>query len=368
MTAKEITEKESPLNSIGYSEYLKWNQAKTDLIDLETGRVSREERERYTVSDGISEFEAEITGNMRYSATQSADFPTVGDWVTFKPYNKDQAIIHNILPRKTLLERQDSGHHGRKQLISANIDTAFIMQAINNNFSINRLERYLSICHNSGILPVVIFSKTDLMSREEISGLINQYMRRERTTKHILLSNITAEGLDDINALIERGKTYCVVGSSGVGKSTLINTLLKQSIIKTNSISESTNKGKHTTVNRQLYILENGGIIIDTPGMKELGITDNPEGISITFSDIYEKAKKCRYKDCQHVNEKGCAVKDAVSSGAIDKDSYHNYLRLHREQMRFEVSVTERRRKEKIFSKIVKNYMKSRNNGDKEIY
>jgi len=336
--------------------YLKDNE----LSNFSIGRVTQEHRERYIVSTGDNEYDAEITGNLRFSADSRSDFPAVGDWVTITVYDSDQAIIHNILPRRSVLERQAVGKFGEIQIISANIDVAFIVQAINNNFSINRLERYLTICYSSNIEPVLIISKIDLSAEEEISDAINKLNSRNKKVKYILLSNSTLEGLDQIMNYIKKGKTYCVIGSSGVGKSTLINNLLKKNMLKTGQISESTNKGKHITDHRELFVLENGGIIIDTPGMREVGMTDNAGGTETTFQEIYNLSLKCKFPDCKHVNEIGCAVIEAMNKGIIDKDSLNNFQKIQKEQDRFQATVAEKRRKDKAFGKMIKDYYKGK--------
>ena len=338
--------------------YLRDNQ----LSDFSIGRVTQEHRERYVVSDGENEYEAEITGNLRFSANSRTDFPAVGDWVAMTIYDSDQAIIHKILPRKSVLERQAVGKFGEIQIISTNIDVAFIIQAINNNFSINRLERYLTICYSANIEPVLVISKIDLSTEKDIQEAIIDLEKRDKKVKYILLSNMTLTGLDQILDFIQKGKTYCVVGSSGVGKSTLINNLLKKNVLKTGQISLSTNKGRHTTDHRELFVLENGGIIIDTPGMKELGMTDNTEGIITTFQEIVNIAINCKFPDCKHINETGCAVIDALNDGTIDKDSYDNYQKIQKEQERFQTTVSEKRKKDKAFGKMIKNYYKDNKN------
>jgi len=329
--------------------------------EFTVGRVTQEHRERYVVSDGATEYDAEVTGNLRFSAATRSDFPAVGDWVTMTVYDSGQAFIHGVLKRSSLLARQAVNKPGEIQIIAANIDIAFIVQAINNNFNINRLERYLAICHTAGIDPVLVLSKIDLVSEKEINDALQELESRERQVKFILLSNMTRDGIDQIIGLIPKGKTCCVMGSSGVGKSTLINNLLQREIMKTGEISHSTNKGRHVTGHRELFILENGGIIIDTPGMKELGITDMEEGVRATFREIFDLAQNCRFPDCNHTNEAGCAVVEAVENGSLDSHSYENYLKIRREQERFQTTVAEKRKKDKQFGKLLKNYNREKN-------
>lgn len=346
------------LTDLGLTDELVAFIKENKLADFTVGRVTREDRERYVVSAGDMEYDAEITGNMRFTATSRVDFPAVGDWVTMTIYDSDQAIIHKILPRKSMLVRQAVGKPGEVQIISTNIDFAFIVQSISNNFNINRLERYMTICNSADIEPVLVISKIDLASGNEIQDAIMNLQARGKKVKYILLSNTSHEGLDQIHNFIQKGKTYCVVGSSGVGKSTLINNLLKKDILRTGEISHSTNKGRHITGHRELFVLENGGIIIDTPGMKELGITDDLKGIENTFQDIHYISQRCKFRDCQHINEKGCAVIEALKNGNISQESYNNYRKILKEQERFQTSVAEKRKHDKIFGKIIKNYYK----------
>ncbi|MBE0677901.1 MAG: ribosome small subunit-dependent GTPase A [Bacteroidales bacterium] len=354
------------LEDIGLSEELSHLADSPDLSGFVIGRVTREHRERYVVTDGEQEYDAEITGNLRYSAESREDFPAVGDWVAMTLYDSGQAYINKVLPRKSFLARRAVGKTGEIQIIAANIDVAFIVQAISNNFNVNRLERYLAICHSAGIEPVLVLSKTDLVTEKEISAALHELESRGQKVKYLLLSNITLDGIDRIPGFIPKGKTCCVMGSSGVGKSTLINNLLQREIIKTGELSHSTNKGRHVTEHRELFILDNGGIVIDTPGMKEVGMTDIEEGVRTTFREIYDLAQSCRFHDCSHINETGCAVLDALDSGALSRESYENYVKIQREQEHFQATLAEKRKRDKQFGKLIKNYYKNKNKREPE--
>jgi ribosome biogenesis GTPase len=354
------------LTDLGLTEELLQHINSPELSGFSIGRVTLEHRERYIVSTGDNEYEAEITGNMRFSASSREDFPAVGDWVAMTPYDSDHAVINSILPRKSLLARQAVGKAGEKQIISSNIDYAFIVQAISNNFNINRLERYMTICYSAGIEPVLVLSKTDLVGEAVIMESVSALERREKKVKYILLSNVTRDGIDKVVEFIRKGMTYCVIGSSGVGKSTLINNLLNSDVLRTGEISRSTNKGRHVTEHRELIVLERGGIIIDTPGMKELGMTDDEAGIGVTFRDIRDIASECRFPDCRHISESGCAVLEAVDKGTVDRQSYENYLKMMKEQERYTATVAEKHKKEKSFGKMLKNYHRDMKRNDQE--
>jgi ribosome biogenesis GTPase len=346
------------LEDLGYTAELEQFRTDNQLSNFETGRVIAEHKERYIVSTGQSEFEAEITGNLRFMARGREDFPAVGDWVALTTYDADFGIIHRVFPRFSTIKRQAVGQFGEIQIIATNIDYAFLMQAADRDFNINRLERYLTICNSSKVSPIIVLSKIDLINAQELSGIIAQIKGRIQHVPVFAISNESQDGYDAIKSAIEKGKTYCMLGSSGVGKSTFINNLSGRARMRTDAISQSTHKGRHVTSHRELVVLENGGILVDNPGMREVGMADASGGLEITFDLIVRLSDNCRFKDCTHTSETGCAVLEAIENGEIDAASYENYMKMEREQAHFESTVAERRKKDKEFGKFLKNYKK----------
>jgi ribosome biogenesis GTPase len=346
------------LADFGYNEDLEKFRTENNLLGFEVGRVITEHKERYVVWTEKGELEAEITGNMRFTAKNREDFPAVGDWVSLIVYNGDLAIIHQVFPRYSVLKRQAIGQFGEIQIIATNIDFAFLVQAADRDFNINRLERYLTICNTSGVKPVILLTKTDLIDESAQNSIIESIKARISHVPIVAISNETRDGYETVNALIEKGRTYCMLGSSGVGKSSLVNNLSGKALMKTDAISQSTHKGRHVTTNRELIVLDNGGILIDNPGMREVGIADAGSGLEITFDLIFQLSEDCKFKDCTHTNEVGCAVLEAVENGRIDPASYENYRKMEREKAHFEATIAEKRKREKEFGKIMKNYKK----------
>jgi ribosome biogenesis GTPase len=345
------------LEELGYNDKLKIN---TDS-EFEIGRVIAEHKERYIVRTETSTFDAEITGNLRFSAESREDFPAVGDWVALTIYDDNFSVIHKIFPRYSVISRRAAGKYGEVQVIAANIDFAFIVQAIDRDFSINRLERYLTICNQSKVTPVIILTKIDLIDAQRISEILSAVSSRIKNVKIIAISNESFDGFDDMKKVIQKGKTYCFLGSSGVGKSTMINNLSGKNLMRTDEISPAADRGRHITTHRELIVLEGGGILIDNPGMREVGIADAADGLETTFNEISVLSEKCRFKDCTHTSETGCAVIAAVNAGELDKGAYENYLKMEKEKSFFESSALERRQKDKQFGKIMKNYKKKFN-------
>jgi ribosome biogenesis GTPase / thiamine phosphate phosphatase len=346
------------LEDLGYHSELEKLWLASNFDSFEIGRVISEHRERYIVSSIKGEYESEVTGNLRYTAINREDFPAVGDWVAITTYDSDFAIIQGILPRVSLIKRQAAGQSGEIQVIAANVDYAFIIQSVYNDFNINRLERYLTICYSSKVSPIIVLSKIDLVGEEQISDLEDMIKKRIQDIPILSISNETQRGYEELRTIIEKGKTYCMLGSSGVGKSTLINNLSGKTIMQTSPISQSTKKGRHITSHRELIILDNGGILIDNPGMREVGIADLANGLEQTFDIIFTLSEKCKFKNCTHTNELGCAVLLALANGDVPQASYDNYIKMDRERAHYESTVSEKRRKERIFGRILKNYKK----------
>jgi ribosome biogenesis GTPase len=344
------------MEDLGYNETHETFRIENKLEEFEIARVIAEHKERYVVSTAAGECDAEITGNLRFAAKSREDFPAVGDWVALIRADADFGIIHSVFPRFSVLSRQAVGKPGERQIIAANVDSALVVQAADRDFNINRLERYLTICHEARVAPVIVLTKTDLVDARKRDEIVDSIRARIKDIPVLAISNETREGIAALRELITRGQTYCLLGSSGVGKSTLMNNLSGRMVMETGSISTSTHKGRHVTSHRELTILDNGGILIDNPGMREIGIADASDGLETTFDSIFRFAEECKYDDCSHVRESGCAVIEAVEQGEIDRSTYENFLKMQREKEHFELTVSEKRKKDKEFGKMVKNF------------
>ncbi len=348
------------LETLGYNETLRRYREEQNLETFDVGRVISQHKERYAVRTEKGEYDSELLGNLRYTAESEYDFPSVGDWVAISEYDSDKALIHAIYPRHSIIERQAVGKFGKKQIIATNIDYALIVQSVNRDFNINRLERYLTICRSSNVEPIIVLSKIDLIDQEELTTYLNLLAERIKNVPVIALSNESQIGLEKVATVLQAGKTYCLLGSSGVGKSTLLNNLSETEQMKTGAISQSVQRGKHVTTHRELIVLARGGIIIDNPGIREVGIADTATGLEMTFDAITQLAQDCKFKDCTHVNEMGCAVLQAIEDGELDSNAYANYKKLEREKAHYESSEMERRKKAKSLGKLYRSVQKER--------
>jgi ribosome biogenesis GTPase len=326
---------------------------------LITARVIAQHRGKYRVGYENVEFWATVTGKSIFTAESQLDYPVVGDTVNIVVVGNDSAVIKEILPRKSVLERKAAGKD-KVQPIAANVDTVFIVQAIDRDFNLNRFERYVTIIRAGNILPVLVLNKTDLISPEELKEKITQVNDRLKDVPLLTTSILTENGIDSLIQEIKKGQIYCFLGSSGVGKSSLINKLLGQELLKTEEISAQTNKGKHTTTHRELFVLKNGGMVIDNPGMREVGLADVDVGVNSVFAEIEYLGKDCKFTDCSHQSEPGCAVLAAVKSGDLSESKYENYLKLKKESEHFNMTNLEKRNKDRKFSRMVKTYKKQK--------
>ncbi len=342
------------LESLGFLPCFQSAMEEHGWTHLEPGRVVEAHLEKYVIRTTQGTHKAEISGKLRFSLEERADFPTVGDWVAVALLDDGAAVVHQLLPRKTALCRRAAAHQSTRQVIGANIDVALIVQAVERDFNLNRLERYLAAAHGGGIEPVVVLSKCDLMSPEEVDAQVARIEARHPGQAVLLTSSMEAEGLEPLRRFLKPGRTYCVLGSSGVGKSTLINGLLGEEVLDTQTLSDWNQRGKHTTTHRALFLVPSGGILIDTPGMRELGLSDGEVGLDRTFADIVALAKTCRFSDCSHGDEPGCAVVAALESGELDPEKWENYEKIRRETAHYESSAAEKRKKDKSFGKLVR--------------
>ena len=322
-------------------------------------RVIAVHKDHYLVSRGDGDVFAEAAGKFLHRAESAMDLPTVGDWVRADFLDDGtHAVIRELLPRKSLLRRKSAGRNVDYQLIGANIDTAFVLQSLDHDFNPRRLERYLVMVHESGALPAVLLSKCDLCTAAAAEQKLARIADRVIGLDVLPFSNESGEGLDRIEALLQAGRTYCLLGSSGVGKSTLLNRLLRSERLETQAVRAKDSKGRHTTTHRQLFRLPSGAMVIDSPGMRELGNLHVETGIDETFADIAKLERQCRFSDCSHGNEKGCAVRAAIEDGRLPEERYRNYQAMNREAAFNEMAYHEKRRKDRDFGKMVKSVMK----------
>lgn len=301
------------------------------------GRVSVQYRNIYKIESNLGEIHGTISGRMKYDLDNKEDYPAVGDWVAFKTEDTNTAIIHKILPRKTTICRKVAGAKSDEQVLATNVDKIFIAMSLNNDFNLRRLERYINIAWDSGAIPTIILTKSDLC--KDLEDKLDDISTVAIGIDTIVVSALNGDGINTIKEYIGNNDTVVFIGSSGVGKSTLINKLINKDIQLTKDISEN-DKGRHTTTHRELFVLESGGIIIDTPGMRELQLSQGD--LETTFKDIEDIAKDCKFIDCNHKSEPHCAVKKAIEEGILSKERFKSYEKLQKELL-----YAEKRRKSK---------------------
>lgn len=314
------------LINLGFSE--RFIQESTQYEGLFLGRVIAQYKGLYKVATEKSEVLSEISGKLRHSSDEFLDYPAVGDFLMVDREDElhGNAIIHKILRRKSIFLRRAAGTSHEGQVVAANIDTVFICMSLNNDLNLRRLERYLSIAWDSGAVPVVVLTKSDLC--EDLPEKLVEIESIAIGTDVVVTSSMTDEGYSTILKYISPGRTVAFMGSSGVGKSTLINRLLGADVIETREIRKD-DKGKHTTTRRELIVISSGGAVIDTPGMREIGVES--VNLAKTFADINEFTDSCRFGDCQHENEPGCAVRRAIEEVIITEERLQSYKKLKKE-------------------------------------
>jgi len=318
------------LKTLGWNSYFEKEFEPFKNEGYGVGRVALEHKGGYRLYTESGEIPAEITGRVRFEATGRAGFPAVGDWVaiTIQP-TEAKASIHAILPRKSKFSRKIAGNVTDEQLVATNIDTVFLIQSLDKNYNLRRLERYLVLALESGAAPVIILSKADLCESVEERRLEVESIA-PGVPVHAISTKLS-EGLEQLNAYLGVGRTIAFLGMSGVGKSTLINRLVGRDVQKVREVRAHDDRGMHTTRHRELVILPSGGLLVDTPGMRELQLWDVGEGLSDSFSDVETLAAQCRFSNCTHTQEPHCAVKEAVESGSLDAKRLENYLKMGKE-------------------------------------
>lgn len=347
------------LNIYGWNDKLNQLKQKSAYSTLLHGRVSIVHRTCYEVVSENGTLLCELTGNMMYGKSDY-ELPCTGDWVIFQPFDENKGIIVDMLPRERILYRKKSGTVADRQAIASFIDTAFIVQSLDDNFNVRRAERFMVQVLEENIHPVLVFNKADLsFDRQKI----------EEQIKHIacqmpvfFTSIHQPRTILRLRESISESETVVFVGSSGVGKSSLVNALCEEPVLLTSGTSLSTGKGRHTSTRREMVLMNGSGVLIDTPGVREFGLAiDDPDSLAEVL-DISDYAASCRFKDCEHVNEPGCAVLEAVNSGMLDRKVYESYLKLRREAWHFSTLEHEKRKKDKAFSKLVDEVKKRKAN------
>jgi ribosome biogenesis GTPase len=349
------------LTDLGWNDFFKKSFDRLEITDSYPARVARRDRNQYLLFSQFGELKAELAGRLQHAAESNNDYPTTGDWVAIRPIaGEGQAVIYSLLERQSCFSRKVAGQKTEEHIIAANVDVAFIVAGLDQEFRVRRIERYLTLAWEGGSNPVIILNKADLV--DEIDRYVDEANTAAMGVPVLAISARDARGIDSVSSFISYGKTAVFLGSSGVGKSTIINRLLGEERLKTVDLSAASGKGRHTTTSRQLILLPHGGIVIDTPGLREIQLWNTEAGLSRTFEDIEELADNCRFSDCRHETEPGCAVQRALAEGTLDGSRFRSYLKLKKERLYLESLIDQRKARlaERQWDKKIRNYLKAK--------